>query len=293
MSEVNVSPTAAPSVNPSNPTGSGDSTQPQASNESTDASTPILKKYKVKVEGKDHEVTEEELLKGYSHGRAASRAMQEGKQLRKQAEEFIGLLKDEGKLWDVLQKLGHDPRILSEKYLGQWLEDQHMDPREKELRDAKSKIKAWEDAEKAKQEAVVKQRNEMLKAKYAQDFNKQFQDALDSSGLPKTKPMVAEMAKYIHRSAEMGYEITPQEAARMVKEDIQAAQSAIYRDMDGDALIQLIGEELANKVRKWDTSRIKTPEERLKTPQEQVRIERVREPGSKPSKKDWRKLNRS
>lgn len=268
---------------------------PSVSNESGDLTkqaVEAMKKYKVKVDGQELEVDEKELLRGYSHQRAANKALQEGKQLRKQAEDFIAMMKAEDKLFDVIKKLGHDPRTLAEKYLASQLEDELMDPRDKELRDTKAKLKQIEDMERMQREEVERRRNEALKAKYAEDFSKQFESALKESKLPPTKQMVSEMAKYVSRAAQIGFKMTPQEAAQLVKEDIQRAHMALVGDSDGETLIKLLGEDVANKVRKWDTSRVKNPEQNLKTPIEQGEINQRPKSTKRMTAKQWREFNR-
>ena len=266
----------------------------QPSNPVKEAAAEAVRKYKLKVDGQEVEVDEEELKRGYSHQKAASKILQEGKQARKQAEEFISMMKDQNKLFEAIQKLGHDPRKLAEQYLASQLEDEMMDPREKELRDAKAKLKSIEDMERQKREQVQKQYHEQMKQKYAQEYQQQFITALQETGLPPTKPMVAEMAKYIGRAAKIGFQMDAKEAAQLVREDIQLAHQRLVGDSDGETLIKLLGEEVANKVRKWDTSRIKTPESNLRTPVEQgaPRERDKAASGKRMSAKEWREYNR-
>lgn len=254
------------------------------------------KKYKVKVDGAEMEVDESELLRGYSHQRAANKLLQEGKAAKQQAEDFVKMMRDPEKFFEVAAKLGHDPRLLAEKFVASQLEEEFMDPRDKELRDAKKKLKMIEDMELKQKEAVERERNETLKQKYAADYTKQFTEALQDSGLPATKPMVAEMAKYIARAAGIGFQMNAKEAAQLVKEDVLMAHQRLIGDTDGETLIKLIGEETANKVRKWDTSRLKSPEQNLKTPSEQQsggdRRDRKRADGKRMSPSEWRDFNR-
>lgn len=248
-------------------------------------------KRKIKVD--DQEIDEEEILKVYrerkGHQRAANKELQEGKALRKQSEEFIGMMRDKAQLFDALKKLGHDPRKLAEEYLVSQLQDEQMDPRDKELRDAKAKLKQIEDLEKKQQAEVERRRSEELKAKYAKDYETQFVGALEKHQLPPTKPMVAEMAKYIGRAAKIGFKMTADEAAQLVRQDIEAAHRKLIGDSDGEILLKLLGEEVANKIRKFDVAKIKSPEQVLQTPKDQ-RTE-PRQPrdnsGKRMSTKEW------
>lgn len=246
----------------SSPTGPGVTT-------TSDAAKEAMRKFKVKVDGVESEVDELELVRGYSHQKAANKKLQEGLTLRKQAEEFLSMMRDPDKYQEVTKKLGHDPRQLAEKYLAQQLADEIMDPRDKELRDTKAKLKQIEEMDRQQKEAVENKRNEALKAKYAQDYSEQFIDALKTSGLPSTKPMIAEMAKYVHRASKIGFKMTPQEASQLVREDLQIAHANLVGGADGEMLLKLLGDEVANKIRKYDTDKLRSPEQHLRTPQNQ------------------------
>lgn len=282
---------------------SGGSSQPKSAAKSTETKSPDLlkeaateaaRKYKVKVDGKEHEVDEVELLRGYSHQKAANKILQEGTAARKQAEEFVSMMRDPQKFYDTAKKLGHDPRKLAEEYLAKQLEAELMDPRDRELAETKIKLKQMEDLDRAEKEKIEAQRNEVLKQKYAKDYSDQFVSALQETGLPPTKSMVADMAKYVSRAAKIGFKMTAVEAAQLVREDIQMAHQRLIGDADGDVLMKLLGDEVANKIRKYDTQRVRNPEQNLKTPTEQgeARAMRPKSGGKRMTAQDWRNYNR-
>lgn len=275
--------------------GQRDSTDGQSAIK--EAAAEARRKLKIKnEEGAEEEIDEEEVVKVYrerkGHQKAASKILNEGKMAKKQAEEFISMMKDKQKLFDAIKKLGHDPRQLSEEYLASVLEEEMLDPREKELRDYKSKLQKYQDLEKQQKEEAQKRRDLEMKSKFAADYEKQFVDALKTTGLPPTKHMVAEMAKYIHRAAKMEFEMTAVEAAKLVKEDIETAHRNLYGEADAETLVKLIGEQGLQKVRTYDTSRLKDPNAQIKTPKEQGEITRKRESGRRMTPQEWREYNR-
>jgi hypothetical protein len=245
----------------------------------------------------DQEIDEDEVIKVYKdrkgHQRVANKELQEGRAAKKQAEEFISMMKDKQKLFDVLKKMGHDPRQLSEEYLASILEEEMMDPREKELKQYKTKLQQYQELEKQQKEFEAKKRDDALKAKFSDDYSKQFIEALKTSKLPPTKPMVAKMAEYIQRAAEMKFEMTASEAAQLVKEDIETAHRNLYGEADAETLVKLIGEQGLQKVRGYDTARLKDPAANLKTPEKQGEVNRSRytQP-QRMSRKEWRDYNR-
>ncbi len=269
------------------------STDDPKANLTSDAAKEAMRKYKLKVDGEEVEVDEDELKRGYSHQRAANKILQEGKMARKQAEEFISMMKDPQKFFDTAKKLGHDPRDLAEKYLAAQLEDELMDPKDKEIKQLKTE-KEIRDREKAEEkEREDAQVRNALKEKYAKEYSDQFVSALESSGLPPTKPMVAEMAKYVSRAASLGFKMTADEAAKLVKEDVLLAHQRLIGEADGDTLVKLLGDNVTNKIRKYDTGKLKDPQQHLKTPQEQTSKPRERgTPHKRMTSREWREFNR-
>ncbi len=259
----------------------------------SDAAKEAMRKYKLKVDGEEVEVDEDELKRGYAHQRAANKIHQEATRARQQAEEFVMMMKDPKKFFETAQKLGHDPRKLAEEYLGNQLEDELMDPKDKEIRSLKME-KEENDRIKAEQkEAEDAKVKNALRDKYAQEYSDSFVKALETSGLPPTKPMVAEMAKYVSRAAGLGFKMTAEEAAKLVKEDVLLAHQRLIGEADGDTLISLLGENVTNKVRKYDTGKLKNPEQHLRTPVEQSSKPRVRTAEHKRmTPREWREFNR-
>jgi hypothetical protein len=263
-----------------------------------EAAKEAMRKYRVKVEGQEIEVDEKELLRGYSHQRAAAKALNEGKALRKQAEQVLEMLNSEDHLETLLKKMGKDPRQLAEKILARHLEDELMDPRDRELRDAKLRLKEIEDMDKRQKEALEKHRLEQVKKQYMGDYEKQFVDALEKEQVPRTKKTVAEMAKYIQRSIEISkktgkpYVISAIEAAKLVKDDIIQAQRSLVAEADGETLLKLFGEDLANKIRKYDTAKVKNPNAFLQTPQQATEHRERGEPKKRMSAREWQLMKR-
>jgi len=261
------------------------------------AAREAIRKLKLKHDdGREEEVPEDEVLKIYKerkgHQSAANKILQEGKAAKKQAETFVQMMKDKGKLFEAIQKLGHDPRKLAEEYLASQLEDEMMDPREKDLRDTKRRLEAYENLEKKQKEAEAKKRDDELKAKYSKEYSDKFVDALKKTNLPPTKPMVAEMAKYIHRAAKLNFEMTPEEAAILVKEDLQKALSNLYGEADAETLVRLLGDQGLQKIRAYDVGKIKDPMAHMKTPDPTDQRTRQREPAKRMDRREWIKFNR-
>lgn len=261
-----------------------------------EAAQEAKRKLKFKDGDQEIEVDEDEVLNTYKsrkeHQREANKRFQEGLAARKQAEEFLTLMKDPDKFWEVAEKLGHKNRELAEKLMVKQLEDELMDPREKELRDARAKLKQIEDMEKKQKEQIEAKRMEEMKQKYVKDFETQFVDALKTTDLPPTKPMIAEMAKKISQAAKIGYKLTPKEAATLVKEDVQRAQLNLIGNADGETLLKLFGDDVAKKILQARGAKVK--QTGFNPPQEQGERREVQSAKSgRMSPEEWQRFKRT
>lgn len=266
----------------------------QAPSAVKDAAKEAMRKFKVKVDGREEEVDEGELIRGYSHQRAANKKLQEGVAARKQAEAFINMLRDENQLFDVLKKVGHDEtklRKLAEGFLTEKIKYEMLPEEQRKLLEAERRLREYEEIEKKRQEEAKRQHDEAMRKKYSEEYTKQFVDVLKAEKLPANNVTVAEMAKYIARAAKIGFEMTPQEAAKLVAEDIEQRHRALYGNADAEYLIKVLGEEAIQKLRAHDVAQIKSPEQYLKTPsiQEQGEATRQRARNKRMTPREWRK----
>jgi hypothetical protein len=252
-----------------------------------------IRKFKVKVKGQEVEVDENELKRGYSHQQAANKEMQEAKQMKAEVRSLIESLKDENKLMEAVRQLGHDPRGLSEKYLASIIEDELLDPKEREFRQTKQKLQQYEEGERRQKEAEQQRIHKEMERKFSQDYTKQFTDVLDKSDLPVTKETIGKMAFYIKKAAEIDkYAMSAEEAAMLVKEDFQKTYRSVVASADGEKLLKLLGEDVAAKIRKYDTSKVKDPAQFLKTPENQQLHDRKPRSNKPLTQKEWRDFNR-
>jgi len=262
-----------------------------------EAAAEAARKLKIKNDaGAEEEVDEAEVLKIYKerrgHQRAANKELQEGRAAKKQAEEFISMMKDKGKLFEAIQKLGHDPRKLSEEYLASQLEDDMLDPKDKELRETRKKLSTYEEKEKQAAEAEKKAQDEKIRAKFADDYSKDFVEALKSTDLPPTKVMVGQMAGYVARAAKIGMQMTALEAAKLVGQDEDSRIEHRFKNATPEQIMKILKEEGLQKVRTFDTARLKDPNSHLKTPTEQGEPGKKREQTKRMTPQEWRKFSR-
>lgn len=215
-----------------------------------------IQKYKVKANGQEKEVTLEELTKAYSLAEGARKTMQEGINARNQALEAVKLLKNKDTLWDVLKQLGHDPRKISEEYLVAQVEEEMLTPEELDTRNKLKKLQVYEEMEARQKKEQEEKYISDMKAQYAQDFEKDFTDALRKVAIPPLKSAVARVARKIQIAAKTGNELSPLEAAKRVKKEMQDEWQAMYGESDDETLYNLVGDKNSERILKHRAKQI-------------------------------------
>lgn len=256
---------------------------------SSEEAKPEPRRYKVKVDGNEEEVDEETLLKAYSKIKAADAKFQEAAQIRKQSEQFIHLLKTDPIKVLSNPKLGIEFRKLAEEYLVSQLEEESLDPKEKEFRAYKKQVDEM-NAEKKRQEDVVEsKRASELRDHYQNDYSTKITAALESSGLPKTQQTVKSMAFYMSEGLKRGYDLSPNDVAALVKQDYIDQQKALFSSLDGDDLEAMVGAEVAEKLRKNSLKKLK-PQTQAPKSYSAPRKQKSPKDTEKLTKDQWRKL---
>jgi hypothetical protein len=237
---------------------------------------PISKKYKVKIDGKDEEVEEAELLKGYSHGTAANKKMQEAAALRKQSEEFVNLLRTDP--WKLLEdpRLGHNARKIAEEYVWKKIQEDQMTPEQKELAEARQKLTSYEEEKKAAAKIKEDQEHATLQAKYASDYSNDIIKTLEVAGLPKTPGTVKRMAYYMSQALARNIKdpkypvLGAKDVVELVKQDYINESKELFGALDAEMLVKLLGDDVAGKIRAHDLAKLNsTPADKVKTPSNQ------------------------
>lgn len=223
------------------------------------APVPNKKKFQLKVDGEEIEeeldLNDDEGLKNKLQlARAAKKRMNEAVSTKRQAMEIIKAFEQDPE--SMLRRLGPKGREIAEKFLLGHIQEELMSPEEKERRDMKKKLETYEQKEAREKEEREAAANAKREADYANSFQQTIMTALQKSGLPKTPELVKRMAAIMSKNLEFGLELTPDDLVNEVKTDLTAIVKSIVGDSDGDSLISLFGNDVANKIRKSDLKRL-------------------------------------
>lgn len=215
--------------------------------------------WKLKVNGSEVEFDasdEGRVKQAVQKGLAADAKFQEAAQVRQQAEGFIRALKENP--LEVLQhpSLGIDFRKIAEDYLFEQIQREAAPEEYARTQERKELERYRAEEARKKQEAEQRQREEM-KEQYRQNYTKQFTEALEEGGVPKTDWTIQRTALYMKQAIAKGYKhITPKDVIPMVKQDWINAQRQLFEHLDGEKLIEAVGQDVADKIRKANLARM-------------------------------------
>lgn len=255
---------------------------------------PEPRRYKIKVDGSEEELDEDTIVKLAQLGRASNKRFQEAATIRKQAEEFINLLKQDPRRVLSNPAIGADPYKLAEDWLIERMEMEKLTPEQQQLRAYEQQIKAYEEEKRAESERKAHDEQQKLIQHHTQMYEQQVTEALASSGLPKTTKTVKRMAEYMYKALENGIDLKPSDVVTLVKQDYIKEITDLFSQTDGDSLLQILANTgIDNKIRKADLARLKAPAPQKQQPTtSSQQMEQPRDPQTKRflSTHEWREM---
>lgn len=240
---------AAPAASQAQPTASAQAPA------QTQPTTQEIKKLKLKLDGKEVELPESEVIAGYQTGQVAAQRFKEAAKMRQEAEQILQFAKQNPK--EFFQKTGMNAREWAEQYLLEELQAEAMSPEQRKARENEDKIRKYEQDDKDRKETQRQEQMKRLEQEHMQNYDVMFTKALSESGLPKTVFTVRRMAELQLINVKNKYELNASQLAKLVREDYIAEQKALLGGFEGDQLIDFLGPDLVKKLSKAQIAKLK------------------------------------
>lgn len=217
-------------------------------------------KTKVKINGKDRELTYAEMKKLASINEAANEKFEIAKKSQKELEEFRKLVEG-GDLVKLYKSQGKTPaeikELLTNKVLD-LMEEEELDPREKLLREYEAKEKAREEAEKAEKEAQEANKKQTEYQKAVQQAEMELVEAMKGTKLPSNDPVFYKMVVQEMLASEIaGVEMSASEAAKIVEGEVIKHMTALLPKLGLDSIKQILGKEFLKSLREESVAEVK------------------------------------
>jgi len=174
------------------------------------------------------------------------------------ADKLMGMLQSDPLGFEKQCKLaGIDATKLATEILYNQLRLQNMTPEQRELEEYKEREKeqkALKEAQEAEAKAVESQKKTQ---EWAQKFEKDCEAALKANQIPKTRLSLALIAQYIDAGLAEQKEYSVEQVLPYVARDLKEIHLSTMGKLDGDELLDYIGENLSNKIAKARVDRYK------------------------------------
>ena len=259
----NASTPSAP-VAEGQPAAEGQEAQPQGQA----APKPKAPQYrKFQIGGEEVALTDDDIKRDYQKWKGAEAKFREAAEAKQSVEKFMKALQEDPESVLADPRLPIDRKRLAEKWLVEQIEQELkvVDPRDQKLTEAERRLAEYE-----RREAEAKQTKEQ-QARQAQV--EQRRNALSNTlaEAMKDTPLAAhpetaaatlrEMALYMRAAKERGENVTPQELVEHIHNGRFNQFYTLANQFEGDDLIEFLGEEVLNRIRKADLARLKASRE--------------------------------
>lgn len=216
-------------------------------------------KERIKINGKEREVTLEELRREASKQMAADEKFKSAKQLNDEARQLKAAF-ESGNVVDALAKQGKtakEIRTILEDHLLDIIDQENMDPKEKELKDLK-KFKEQKDKE------AAEEMSKKEAAKHAQEIERararletELVDAIKASNMPKNTTVFQKVAREMESALINGYEMSAAEAVKIVEQDMIEEYLAVLPQLGADRLKKALGKDMLKLIQEEQVRAVK------------------------------------
>lgn len=219
-----------------------------------------IKKYKVKVDGSEEELTEDELVKHAQLGKAAQKRMQEAAEYRKQVNSFVDALRSDPMKVLSNPNLGipaDQLKKFAEQIINNEIEEMQKTPEQKEkekLQKELQDLKAQAENDKKARDTAEFQR---LQEQAAVQLDTSITEALEGSDLPKSPYTVKKMAEYMMLALQNDIDLSPKDLLPLIRKQVTSEIREMFGKMPEEALEEFLGKDNLSRLRKRNVQKAK------------------------------------
>lgn len=241
--------------------------------------------YKIMVDGQEEEVDLETLKKAYSHGKGADKRMGEAGRLKSDATRLLEMLRNDPiAVRKELDKDWDEKGFLAQR-LSELMEEEMLTPEQRQQKQDLRELEEYRSSKKKQQEEIKEKELQEHMNVEIEKLDKEFADAFEQAGLPKTNEMRRRLATMMLEANENGQDISALDLAKMVKKETQQELVELLKAADDETYEAILGSDLLTRSQKIALKKVKHPGNRT-TP-----AKRDAEPAEE--KKDVKKLRQA
>jgi len=246
---------------------------------------PNAGKEKYVVDGKEIYLSPEQAKAYVQKGIAFEPKVSQLGRLQQETQAFLKTLQEDpakvlynekfGQPHEVLDRLLNSTKVsdqIKEK-IGQWyfknvVEQERLSPEQREAAEMKRRVQEYEAMENERKAESMRQEEQVRVERAIQVLKGQINEAMKEAGIPldhKAAPGIARRVAQIMKLAnDRGMTVTPKDAMAKAKAEVIEYQRAYYDSLDEDKLVEQIGKDNAEKVRKYFLKQVKDEKKEVK-----------------------------
>eukprot|EP00697_Spironema_sp_BW2_P016467 gnl/Spiro4/7719_TR4060_c0_g1_i1.p4 gnl/Spiro4/7719_TR4060_c0_g1~~gnl/Spiro4/7719_TR4060_c0_g1_i1.p4 ORF type:complete len:303 (-),score=-3.73 gnl/Spiro4/7719_TR4060_c0_g1_i1:1579-2487(-) len=217
--------------------------------EEVDPSLTPIAKHKIKWGDQEKEITVEEAVKLAEKAFGIENKAREAATKAEQADALLQMLKNDPKAFAKRAKaVGLDPQKLATDILYEQIRVNSLTPEQRELEELKAQQAEADQLRKDTEEAAKKAEVDKKTQEWAQKFEKELQTALEKKQLPMSRLTLALAAQYVDAGLAQKKEYTVEQVLPYVMRDLKNIHMSTMGSLEGEALLNYIGDDISNKI---------------------------------------------
>lgn len=219
-------------------------------------------KFKVKVDGEELEVDENELKRSYAHARAAAKRMEEAAEMRKSYQRQIQIAEGFEKwidnvksnpeaLFSLAEQLGLDVDDIAMKRAAERLKYEYMDESERRAYDNERELSRYRQLEQQQQERQRQEAEQQYLAKTRETVESEFVQFFTEQGIRPTPDILERIALLKYNAAVQGKRISVADAYKHAKASSDQARLRMLANLSDDDFKNL-PDDAKKKLRQAD-----------------------------------------
>lgn len=231
----------------------------QMPNAIQDAITASRKKFK--VDGQEIELSEEEQVAAIQKAMKADKEIKRAVQMEKATKILVEKLKSKDGLKEVLSDpaIGADWKKLAIELVKEQMEDEAMDPRDRELREYRKREEMRQQQEEEAKAQAEEARKAEIRQQTANMLRNEIITALEATpDIPKSAATMDRMIMYMRAAYKANGKImSAQEAAQKVRSEMHAEMKSFFSATDFEKISEILGPEAAKKIKDAELAKFK------------------------------------
>ena len=227
----------------------------------SEAQKEAERKLKLKINGQEREYSESEVIRRAQLAESAQERYQKAAEMQRQAEQFVEALRSDPLAVLTHPELGLNFREVAEKFLGDQVRREMMDPVERELEELRQFKQEQERRHQEAEEQTLTKRQQEEQARLQQQtieyYDRKITEVLKASDLPKTPHTVKRVAEVLRNAVENGFELDIETAVDLVRDDYQTDVGAMLGSLEAPQLIKALGPQNVKKIMDHEVARLK------------------------------------